>query len=154
MIGIVSLATAMTVCTLNIHHKGTRGKVVPTWIKYVCFNIIAKVLCLKIELPTQSPGTTIKRVRRIVSCLRVSAVGQSSEVACNWFCFHLYFTLLLLFFCAGVVEFAPLFTLGYWRGSGAIEGKHLYCHHHVDFSGMRTHNSQLANHVRILTTKP
>ena len=50
-IGIVSLATAMTVCTLNIHHKGTRGKLVPPWIQFVCFKILARLFCIPIEYP-------------------------------------------------------------------------------------------------------
>jgi len=50
-IGIVSLATGMTVCTLNIHHKGTRGKLVPPWVEFICFKILAKIFCIPIEYP-------------------------------------------------------------------------------------------------------
>ncbi|CAH1788434.1 unnamed protein product [Owenia fusiformis] len=48
-IAIVSFATAMTVLTLNIHHKGLRGKEVPPMMKKIFFGIIAKVLCIKLE---------------------------------------------------------------------------------------------------------
>ena len=52
--GIVSLATGLTVCTLNIHHKGVQGKSIPGWIKFVCFRILAPALCLKVNLPTST----------------------------------------------------------------------------------------------------
>ena len=45
-IAIVSLATAMTVMTLNIHHKGLSDREVPSLVKKVCFRFLAKVLCL------------------------------------------------------------------------------------------------------------
>lgn len=45
-IAIVSLATAMTVVTLNIHHKGTSGREVPTIVKKVCFRFLARLLCI------------------------------------------------------------------------------------------------------------
>ena len=50
-IAIVSLATAMTVLTLNIHHKGMRGKEVPIIVKKICFGLLSKILCLSLELP-------------------------------------------------------------------------------------------------------
>lgn len=34
--------------TLNIHHKGIHGAEVPNIVKKICFNFIAKLLCLKI----------------------------------------------------------------------------------------------------------
>lgn len=46
---IVSLATAMTVLTLNIHHKGEEGIPVPRYIKIICFRVFARLLCLKIQ---------------------------------------------------------------------------------------------------------
>lgn len=49
-IAIVSTATGMTVFTLNIHHKGTRGTEIPHYLKKICFDIIAKVLFIKIDL--------------------------------------------------------------------------------------------------------
>ncbi|GAB1597993.1 neuronal acetylcholine receptor subunit alpha-10 isoform X2 [Argonauta hians] len=50
-ISIVSFATAMTVFTLNIHHKGARGHEVPIIIKKICFNILAKIFCMRLEKP-------------------------------------------------------------------------------------------------------
>lgn len=41
---IVSLATAMTVFTLNIHHHGHNGKPVPIIVQRIAFGYIAKVL--------------------------------------------------------------------------------------------------------------
>lgn len=51
-ISIVSFATAMTVFTLNIHHKGARGHEVPVVIKKICFGILAKIFCMRLEKPT------------------------------------------------------------------------------------------------------
>lgn len=50
-IAIVSFATGMTVLTLNIHHKGTRGYEVPMILKKICFGVVAKVLFIKLEVP-------------------------------------------------------------------------------------------------------
>jgi len=45
---IVSLATAMTVLTLNIHHRGDHGVPVPRLIQQICFDrLLARVLCLR-----------------------------------------------------------------------------------------------------------
>ncbi|CAG5131903.1 unnamed protein product, partial [Candidula unifasciata] len=46
---IVSFATAMTVFTLNVHHKGSSGKPVPLIIKRICFDVLAKMFCMKID---------------------------------------------------------------------------------------------------------
>uniref|UniRef100_A0A1I8A7Z9 Neur_chan_memb domain-containing protein n=1 Tax=Steinernema glaseri TaxID=37863 RepID=A0A1I8A7Z9_9BILA len=46
---IVSLATAMTVFTLNVHHNGVHGRPVPELVQKIAFQIVAKALCLKIE---------------------------------------------------------------------------------------------------------
>jgi len=43
---IVSLATAMTVMTLNIHHCGTSGRPVPPLVRTVCFRWLRRLLCL------------------------------------------------------------------------------------------------------------
>lgn len=48
-IAIVSFATAMTVLTLNIHHKGLRGKEVPPLIKKIAFGVFGKLLCLNFD---------------------------------------------------------------------------------------------------------
>ncbi|KAK0418598.1 hypothetical protein QR680_013661 [Steinernema hermaphroditum] len=46
---IVSLATAMTVFTLNVHHNGVHGRPVPELVQKIAFQFVAKALCLKIE---------------------------------------------------------------------------------------------------------
>lgn len=48
---IVSLATAMTVITLNIHNQGHMGQRVPSYIRRICFELLAKVLCVSVVLP-------------------------------------------------------------------------------------------------------
>uniref|UniRef100_A0A914ZCD4 Uncharacterized protein n=1 Tax=Panagrolaimus superbus TaxID=310955 RepID=A0A914ZCD4_9BILA len=46
---IVSLATALTVFTLNIHHTGFHGDPVPEIVQIIAFKYVAKFLCMKIE---------------------------------------------------------------------------------------------------------
>lgn len=46
---IVSFATGMTVFTLNIHHKGVRGKEVPAVVKMICFRFLARIFCIRVE---------------------------------------------------------------------------------------------------------
>ena len=43
---IVSLATAMTVMTLNIHHRGTLGRPLHPLVRAVCFRWLRRLLCL------------------------------------------------------------------------------------------------------------
>ncbi|KAF6016889.1 lgc-4 [Bugula neritina] len=57
--GIVSLATGLTVCTLNIHHKGLQGKSIPRWIRFICFRVLAPALCLKLQLPPPVTESTL-----------------------------------------------------------------------------------------------
>ena len=62
-IAIVSLATAMTVLTLNIHHKGEEGVPVPRYIKFICFSFLARLLCLKLQRPyAVESGITVSAV--------------------------------------------------------------------------------------------
>ncbi|XP_060556811.1 ligand-gated ion channel 4-like [Ruditapes philippinarum] len=61
-IAIVSSATAMTVLTLNIHHKGARGIEVPHSVKRMFFGIIAKILFIKLDLPSPPPGPGLSRI--------------------------------------------------------------------------------------------
>ncbi|KAH3755061.1 hypothetical protein DPMN_189744 [Dreissena polymorpha] len=51
-IAIVSSATAMTVLTVNIYHKGTRGIEVPVTVKRLFFGLVARILCIKLDLPS------------------------------------------------------------------------------------------------------
>uniref|UniRef100_A0AAF5DBC0 Neurotransmitter-gated ion-channel ligand-binding domain-containing protein n=2 Tax=Strongyloides stercoralis TaxID=6248 RepID=A0AAF5DBC0_STRER len=46
---IVSLATTMTVFTLNIHHYGIQGKEVPALIQCIAFKFLAPIMLLKIN---------------------------------------------------------------------------------------------------------
>ncbi|XP_054710773.1 neuronal acetylcholine receptor subunit alpha-10-like [Uloborus diversus] len=46
---LVSLATAMSVVTLNIHHRGLHGNEVPPLVKKFVFGVLAKVLCIKVD---------------------------------------------------------------------------------------------------------
>jgi len=57
---IVSLATAMTVLTLNIHHKGEHGVPVPRLIQNVCFHQqLARVLFLPPYVNQQQAEATV-----------------------------------------------------------------------------------------------
>ncbi|BFY98226.1 hypothetical protein BsWGS_01266 [Bradybaena similaris] len=65
---IVSFATAMTVFVLNIHHKGTRGRQVPRFMKRIFFGIVAKVFFITLELgedwsPSAKQSQTSKGVK-------------------------------------------------------------------------------------------
>ncbi|KAL8596926.1 hypothetical protein ACOMHN_062296 [Nucella lapillus] len=51
-IAIVSFATAMTVFTLNIHHKGGRGHEIPPMIKKIFFSFVARVLFIHLDVGT------------------------------------------------------------------------------------------------------
>ncbi len=53
-IAIVSFATGMSVFTLNIHHKGTRGHEIPDIVKTICFKYIAKLMFIQIDLPDEN----------------------------------------------------------------------------------------------------
>lgn len=46
---LVSLATAMSVVTLNIHHRGIHGAEVPPAVKKFVFGVLAKILCIRVE---------------------------------------------------------------------------------------------------------
>ncbi|CAJ0578672.1 unnamed protein product, partial [Mesorhabditis spiculigera] len=46
---LVSLATAMTVLTLNIHHKGVHGHPVPAVVQIIAFRLLAKMLWIKLQ---------------------------------------------------------------------------------------------------------
>jgi hypothetical protein len=49
---IVSIATAMSVASLNIYHHGKHhARPVPKWIARLFFIIIPKLLFMKIDLP-------------------------------------------------------------------------------------------------------
>lgn len=61
-IAIVSSATAMTVLTLNIHHKGSRGIELPYQVKRIFFGIVAKLLFIKLDLPVTPPGPGLSRI--------------------------------------------------------------------------------------------
>ncbi|KAH9503287.1 Ligand-gated ion channel 4 [Bulinus truncatus] len=53
---IVSFATAMTVLTLNIHHKGTSGRPVPMLIKKIWFEMLAKMFCMRVDTWEEQPA--------------------------------------------------------------------------------------------------
>ncbi|GIY73838.1 hypothetical protein CDAR_316061, partial [Caerostris darwini] len=54
---LVSLATAMSVVTLNIHHRGLHGNEVPSIVKKFVFGVLAKILCIRVEFPDTLEAT-------------------------------------------------------------------------------------------------
>ncbi|CAL1289880.1 unnamed protein product [Larinioides sclopetarius] len=48
---LVSLATAMSVVTLNIHHRGLHGNEVPSIVKKFVFGVLAKMLFIRVQFP-------------------------------------------------------------------------------------------------------
>ncbi len=54
---IISLATAGTVLTLNIHNRSTGNSPVPILMQRIFFGFIAKILCMNIELKPDLEAT-------------------------------------------------------------------------------------------------
>lgn len=79
-IAIVSSATAMTVLTLNIHHKGARGIEVPQLVKRIFFQIIAKILFIKLDLPSPPPGPGLSRIPMHEHCQYESATEFDPDI--------------------------------------------------------------------------
>ncbi|XP_067139227.1 neuronal acetylcholine receptor subunit alpha-10-like [Centruroides vittatus] len=50
VMSLVSLATALSVVTLNIHHRGMRGKEVPPIVKRIVFGCLAKLMFIELDL--------------------------------------------------------------------------------------------------------
>lgn len=59
---LVSLATAMSVVTLNIHHRGIHGGEVPAVVKKFVFGVLAKVLCIRVEYSEFDATTSVSIV--------------------------------------------------------------------------------------------
>jgi hypothetical protein len=75
---IVSLATAMTVFTLNLHHKGQRGNSVSPLAKKIVLGFLARVLCMPTK-PFDSISDHTDRQCRVsviysAECARLSTV--------------------------------------------------------------------------------
>ena len=67
----MSFATAMTVFTLNIHHKGGRGREIPPLVKKVFFGFFAKVLFIHLDFEVE-PGPSKKGMVRVASWLSIN----------------------------------------------------------------------------------
>ena len=55
-ISLVSFATGLSVVTLNIHHRGMRGRAVPPLVKRIVFGILAKILFIQLDIPEECPN--------------------------------------------------------------------------------------------------
>ncbi|XP_069175739.1 neuronal acetylcholine receptor subunit alpha-10 [Procambarus clarkii] len=55
-ISLVSFATGLSVVTLNIHHRGMRGREVPPFVKKVVFSYMAKMMCIRLDIPDPMGG--------------------------------------------------------------------------------------------------
>lgn len=53
-ISLVSFATGLSVVTLNIHHRGMRGRELPPYMRRFIFGYLAKFLLLKLEMPKRA----------------------------------------------------------------------------------------------------
>ncbi|XP_065316633.1 neuronal acetylcholine receptor subunit beta-4-like isoform X1 [Gordionus sp. m RMFG-2023] len=60
---IVSLATGMTVFTLNLHHQGFRGKKVPPLLRRIAFLYLAKIIFFRFDLKNDIPYKKLKKQR-------------------------------------------------------------------------------------------
>ena len=50
-ISLVSFATGLSVVTLNIHHRGMRGRAVPSILRKIVLEGLAKILFIRLDLP-------------------------------------------------------------------------------------------------------
>ncbi|XP_043197753.1 neuronal acetylcholine receptor subunit alpha-10-like [Amphibalanus amphitrite] len=57
-ISLVSFATGLSVVTLNIHHRGMRGREVPRVVKRIVFEGLAPVLCIRLDPPSHCLART------------------------------------------------------------------------------------------------
>lgn len=78
----------MTVFVLNIHHKGTRGRQVPRFMKRIFFGIVAKVFFITLELgedwsPSAKQSQSSKGVKGMVSNLGVFCKGECPCLFCD-----------------------------------------------------------------------
>lgn len=55
-ISLVSFATGLSVVTLNIHHRGMRGREVPALVKRVVFCYLARLMCIRLDVPDPMGG--------------------------------------------------------------------------------------------------
>lgn len=53
-ISLVSFATGLSVVTLNIHHRGMRGRELPPYLRRFIFGYLAKFLLLKLDMPKRA----------------------------------------------------------------------------------------------------
>lgn len=74
---IVSLATAMTVMTLNIHYNGSSGRPVPPLVRLVCFRWLRRLLCLKVT------GNTMMQRTRHHNIIEVNFEANFSNENCT-----------------------------------------------------------------------
>lgn len=60
---IISLATASTVLTLNTYKKGDDGEPVPEWLQRVFFDVIARILFMRVKVnrPISQSSTNFRR---------------------------------------------------------------------------------------------
>ena len=67
---IVSLATALTVMTLNIHHHGSSGRPVPPLVRLVCFRWLRRLLCLGATARMRQPRQMLQNIIEVHCTLR------------------------------------------------------------------------------------
>ncbi|GFW94767.1 ligand-gated ion channel 4 [Trichonephila clavipes] len=76
---LVSLATAMSVVTLNIHHRGLHGNEVPSIVKKFVFGILAKILFIRVQFPeTLETSNSAQKVIKILSSNAFRVYGQDT----------------------------------------------------------------------------
>lgn len=63
-ISLVSFATGLSVVTLNIHHRGMRGRAVPPLVKRIVFGILAKILFIQLDIPEDCSASSKQKGRQ------------------------------------------------------------------------------------------
>ena len=75
-ISLVSFATGLSVVTLNIHHRGMRGRAVPPLVKRIVFGILAKILFIQLDIPEECPNHPKSKVLDSIRYLLVISYIQ------------------------------------------------------------------------------
>lgn len=78
-ISLVSFATGLSVVTLNIHHRGMRGRAVPPLVKRIVFGILAKILFIQLDIPEDCSAFSKQKVLDLVAYLLPFIIKKSTQ---------------------------------------------------------------------------
>jgi len=78
-ISLVSFATGRSAVTLNIHHRGMRGRELPRGVRYFIFHILTRVVFIRLDFPKRenmkvSPHSSVPGIPPAQACAVPRAV--------------------------------------------------------------------------------